>query len=179
MKMKRLSLLLFLVPFALMISSCVKEGCTDEEAINYDENADDDNGKCVYKDTLKQEIKDEERETYTFSIDWDGADAYEGYSLPISLENRSVLLYMEHPDWSDEWAKMPFSKDNVSYYYTEKPSQDEIWIYAEKIDTGNPALSSGTTTEHKAVVLTNEFLEANPDIERLSYSELQERLAGQ
>ena len=42
--------------FALSISSCKKEGCTDETAINYDDKAKDDDGSCEYPDAQEGEV---------------------------------------------------------------------------------------------------------------------------
>lgn len=40
---------LFILVFALLIVACKKQGCTDEFAKNYDENAKKDDGSCQYK----------------------------------------------------------------------------------------------------------------------------------
>jgi hypothetical protein len=42
--------------FALSISSCKKEGCTDETATNYDDKAKEDDGTCKYPTTQEGEI---------------------------------------------------------------------------------------------------------------------------
>jgi hypothetical protein len=42
--------------FALSISSCKKEGCTDETATNYDEKAKEDDGSCKYASTQDGEV---------------------------------------------------------------------------------------------------------------------------
>ncbi len=175
--MKRLLIALFCLPFLIGASSCVKEGCTDEEAINYDAEADDNNGTCVYRDSLKEEFKKEEREVVTFSLVWNG-DKYEGYEFGTSLEGRSVLLYMEHPDFSSDWVAMPFTKDDISYYYSEEKDTDKIWVYAEEVSTSAPALgtSGKDTTQHKAVILTNEYLEAHPEVEDLDYREMKRKV---
>lgn len=46
--MKKLTII-FLLPISfIFLYSCNKEGCTDQTAINYDENADNDDGSCIY-----------------------------------------------------------------------------------------------------------------------------------
>lgn len=42
--------LLFIALSAILVLSCKKEGCTDQDATNYDENAKNDDGSCVYDD---------------------------------------------------------------------------------------------------------------------------------
>ncbi|MFB6258525.1 MAG: hypothetical protein ABEH38_07515 [Flavobacteriales bacterium] len=172
----RLLIILFLIPCTGFMSSCVQEGCTDEKALNYDESADDDNGSCVYKDSLRNDYKKEERSVITFELDWDGSNEYEAYAFNESLEGKSVLLYMKHPDWANEWTAMPFTHEGVSYYYTEHTGNKKIFVYGEDVSTGNLAITSGTTTEHKAVVVTNEFLKKNPDAKDLPYEEIKEKV---
>ena len=45
--MRKLLLLLLVLPF--IISSCRKEGCTNPDATNYDEEASKDDGSCEYE----------------------------------------------------------------------------------------------------------------------------------
>lgn len=46
--MKKLTII-FLLPISIVcLYSCNKEGCTDQTAMNYDENADNDDGSCIY-----------------------------------------------------------------------------------------------------------------------------------
>lgn len=48
--MKRFNYSVLILAFALL-SSCKKEGCTDQQATNYDENAKKENGTCTYEGT--------------------------------------------------------------------------------------------------------------------------------
>jgi len=41
-------LLLFITFLALSVTSCKTEGCTDPEGVNYDADADEDDGTCTY-----------------------------------------------------------------------------------------------------------------------------------
>lgn len=163
----------------MLSSSCVKEGCTDEDAINYDSEADDNDGSCVYKDSIKKEIK-KERITRTFRLYWDntGSDPrpHRGWKAPVSLEGRSVLLYMQHPEWKNEWTKMPFTYEGASYYYTEEVESRNVWVYAEGIKSGDHVFED-TTTAHKAVILKNEYLKANPELKEASYKEVEAELS--
>jgi|GEM_PF-336918 len=49
--MKKTFLLLAITLFigGISFQSCIKEGCTDSDAINYDEYATDDDGSCIYE----------------------------------------------------------------------------------------------------------------------------------
>lgn len=176
--MERNLLIFLFAPFLLLGSSCVKEGCTDEEAINYDSEADDDNGSCVYKDSIKKEIKQEQVKR-NFQLYWDNTGSspkpHRGWEAPVSLEGRSVLLYMQHPEWKNEWTKMPFTYEGTSYYYTEQSDSKNLWVYAEDIETGKHVLKD-TTTAHKAVIMKNEYLKANPELKEASYEEVEAEL---
>ncbi len=46
--MKKIILMLVMGVTAIAITSCKKEGCTDETALNYDAEAKEDNGTCEY-----------------------------------------------------------------------------------------------------------------------------------
>ena len=46
--MKWFDKICLMVVFLLALSSC-KKGCTDPEALNYNDRAEDDNGSCVYE----------------------------------------------------------------------------------------------------------------------------------
>ncbi|MCB9198603.1 MAG: hypothetical protein H6600_09090 [Flavobacteriales bacterium] len=48
--MKKIPLLL-LVPVLMVVSSCNRKGCTDDQALNYDENAKKDDGSCEFATT--------------------------------------------------------------------------------------------------------------------------------
>jgi hypothetical protein len=167
--MKRLFLATLFAPL-LLFSSCVKEGCTDEEAINYDAEADDDDGSCVYAEKFGNQV-------VKFSLTWDG-DVYEGYEFDSTLAGRSVLLYMEHPDFPSEWTKMPFTNDGISYYYTEKTDKDRIFVYSEDANTGAAALgnTNSVSKDYKAVIMTNSYLKENPEVKEYSYQEMEEQV---
>lgn len=160
-----------LFAFLFAGTSCVREGCTDEEAINYNAEADDDDGSCVYAEEVQ-----EDRRTYEFEIEWDDGFSYQKWEVPVGLENRSVLLYTRHPSFSsEEWVAMPFTHDGESYYFSEEAGDDVVWVYVED-DNGNAALTNGETTEHKAVVLQNEFLKENPEVKDMQYEEMEASL---
>ncbi len=168
--MKRTILLLLFTPLPFLFDACVQKGCTDENAINYDPDANDNDGSCVYK-------KDFSNQVVKFSLEWDG-DVYEGFEFDSSLTDRSVLLYMRHPDFPNEWAAMPFTNDGISYYYTEKPQNDRIYVYSEDIANGSAALglTNPVTKDYKAVIMTNSFLKDNPEVKDMTYQELQQEL---
>ncbi len=177
--MKRALFYVFIIlSFFISNTACVKEGCTDQDAINYDSDADDNDGSCVYKDSIKKEIK-QERLTRTFQLYWDNTGSspkpHKGWKAPVSMEGRSVLLYIGHPEWDNEWTKMPFTYEGTSYYYTEQVDSKNVWVYAEGIKSGSPALKD-TTTVHKAVILKNEYLKAHPELKKASYEEVQAEL---
>ncbi|GEM_PF-1933871 len=46
--MKTTQLFTFIIGTAIVLASCKKEGCTDQSATNYDPNAENDDGSCVY-----------------------------------------------------------------------------------------------------------------------------------
>jgi len=49
--MKTTQLFTFIIGTAIVLASCKKEGCTDQSAANYDPNAENDDGSCVYDGT--------------------------------------------------------------------------------------------------------------------------------
>ncbi|MCH8329981.1 MAG: hypothetical protein IH946_01145 [Bacteroidetes bacterium] len=57
--MKRVTLLLCLLAIGTIVfTGCKKEGCTDPEATNYDADAKDDDGSCIYPDNQLPQITD-------------------------------------------------------------------------------------------------------------------------
>lgn len=58
--MRSLVLIIISLLFALSFAGCVKQGCTDPSATNYDESAKKDDGSCIYrKDNPTQDVRTE------------------------------------------------------------------------------------------------------------------------
>ncbi len=55
--MKRLPIILLIAAFAMPFAACKKEGCTDATALNYDADADDDDGSCEYAVDLDPSVE--------------------------------------------------------------------------------------------------------------------------
>lgn len=55
-KIKNSAMILALGAIAFSITSCKKEGCTDETALNYDADAKKDDGSCIYDTTVPSNV---------------------------------------------------------------------------------------------------------------------------
>lgn len=50
--MKKMNLLIAFIVFAITLQSCKQEGCMDQDSINYDADADKDDGSCEYEGSV-------------------------------------------------------------------------------------------------------------------------------
>ena len=95
-------LLLSLLPL-MLVTGCKKEGCTDPLAINYDSEADTDDGTCIYEDVpaelvlaFEQEVDGEPVEQHQISYTSAAGNEYSITRLHYYLSN--ISLYRQNGD---------------------------------------------------------------------------------
>ncbi|WP_066759426.1 MbnP family protein [Crocinitomix algicola] len=112
MKIKNITLIVLLG--GLSLTSCKKEGCTDEAATNYSEKAKKDDGSCVY------EHNHDETGTLNIEVDYKWGMAGADFNMETTLE---------HPMTGDE---LEFS--TFKYYISNfklKNENGEWWSHPE------------------------------------------------
>ncbi len=92
MKMKKMALIVGALSIAAI--SCKKEGCTDETATNYSEEAKKDDGSCVYDDHDHDHDKMEVPSTYVFSRDGNSTVSFSGQTQRLEMLSE-ITSYMK------------------------------------------------------------------------------------
>jgi hypothetical protein len=125
---------------ALSLTSCKKEGCTDENAINYNEDAKKDDGSCEYKEVGDVEIKFDHRWGNTWAdFNMNQAMTHPGNGSEITFE--TLNYYISNVKLKDEngnWWSAPES------YYLIKVDENSV----QSIDLKNVPNGSYTDIQY-------------------------------
>jgi hypothetical protein len=160
----------------LVLTGCKKSGCTDEAALNYNEEAKEDDGTCVFSDAKSQII--------TIS-NWTGSGTgyYASATVPIITSSISstgaVLCFIEDATTSGAYWAMPYSEvffdasgvEMWTRHWGFANDSDEILIQTQDSDgfTVNPG-----TRKFKIVVIESSGLQTHPDVDLTNYKEVKE-----
>lgn len=108
--------LLFIAVIGLVFTACKKEGCTDSTATNYDENAVDDDGSCLYVTSTDTSSNVNVGTTdTTTTADTTTTKTYE----------HIVASFLDSSKWTKTWL-LPFSDSTMGFDFSANNFVDSL-----------------------------------------------------
>lgn len=165
--------ILFIVALSILsITACKKEGCTNPAALNYNADADENDGTCVMGNTRSQVI------TVTAN-QWVGGGA--GYFAELSapflnasiVESGAVLCYLISEE--DTYLALPSSiwYGGWTRHFNYEYEIGQIFILIQDDDNATPLPGQ---VRFKVVTLTSNAIAANPGLDINNYEAVRSAL---